>query len=98
MIAALYIVTESHIDAAPKALLVGLALVPTRLILLLRAMLGLLRHPLKVLLANIQLEGGSTKMRVIGGSEHSKQLFSKTALCPSSCANATSRQSTSVLS
>jgi hypothetical protein len=58
-----------HIDAAPKALLVGLGLVPTRLILLLQAMLGLLRHPLKALLANIPLEGGSIKMQVIGGSE-----------------------------
>ena len=65
-----------HLDVAPKALLVGLALVPTRLILLLlRAMLDRLRLPLKVLLANIPLEGDSIKMRVIGGSEHFKQFF-----------------------
>lgn len=64
-------------DVAPKALLVGLALVPTRLILLLQAMLGLLRLPLKALLVNIPLEGGSIKTRVIGGSEHFKQFFSK---------------------
>jgi len=62
-------------DVAPKALLVGLALVPTRLILLLQAMLDRLRLPLKALLANIPLEGGSIKMRVIGGSEHFKQFF-----------------------
>lgn len=64
-------------DAAPKALLVGLGLVPTRLILLLQAMLGLLRLPLKALLANIPLEGGSIKMQVIGGSKHLKRFVSK---------------------
>jgi hypothetical protein len=40
-------------------------------------MLGLLRLPLKALLANIPLEGGSIKMQVIGGSKHLKRFVSK---------------------
>jgi len=62
-------------DADPKALLLGLVLVPTRLILLLQAMLGLLRLLLRVLLAIIPPEVGSIKMRgVIGDSEHLEQF------------------------
>lgn len=100
MVTILYCDTKVHIDAVPKALLVGLALVPTRLILLLQAMLGLLRLPLKALLANIPLEGGSIKMRVIGGSEHFKQFFFRNCIVSvvPSCSSATSRQSTPVLS
>jgi len=64
-------------DAVPKALLLGLVLVPTRLILLLQAMLGLLRLLLRVLLAIIPPEVGLIKMRVIGGSEPLEQFCPK---------------------
>jgi len=62
-------------DAVPKARLLGLVLVPTRLILLLQAMLDLLRLLLRVLLAIIPPEAGLIKMRVIGGSEYLKKQF-----------------------
>jgi len=67
-------------DAVPKALLLGLVLVPTRLILVLQATLGLLRLLLRVLLAIIPPEVGLIKMRVIGGSEHLEQ-FIRTGHC-----------------
>jgi hypothetical protein len=92
--------TKAQTDAVPKARLLGLVLVPTRLILLLQAMLGLLRLLLRVLLAIIPPEVGLIKMRVTGGSEYLERFVRNWALCPSSCANAkpTSWQSTLVLS
>jgi len=62
-------------DAAPKALLLGLVLVPTRLIPLLQAILGLLRLLLRVLHAIIPQEVGLIRMRVTGGSKSRSNLF-----------------------
>lgn len=67
--------TKSQTDAAPKALLLGLVLVPTRLIPLLQAMLDLHRLLLRVLHAIIPPEVGLIKMRDIGGSKHRNNLF-----------------------
>ena len=71
--------TKTPTDAAPKALLLGLVLVPTRLIPLLQAMLDLLRLLLRVLHVIIPPEVGLIKMRVIGGSKH--EQFVRTGRC-----------------
>lgn len=71
--------TKAPTDAAPKALLLGLVLVPTRLIPLLQAMLDPLRLLLRVLHVIIPPEAGLIKMRVIGGSKH--EQFVRTGRC-----------------
>jgi hypothetical protein len=68
---------KAQTDAVPKARLLGLVLVPTRLILLLQAMLGPHRLLLRVLLAIIPPEVGLIKIRVTGGSEYLEQFCPK---------------------
>jgi hypothetical protein len=70
-------------DAVLKALPLGLVLAPTRLTLLLQAMLGLLRLLLRALLAIIPPGAGLIKMQVIGGSKRLKRFVRNWALCPS---------------